>query len=510
MDGLEEIKKIIKNFVLESKETKKQITEIENNRVELALKRNEKMYKSTTKNITEINELGQQIFELGNESQKLQNKLDFKFNEIRKIVDLTTDNLITEGIRKIRKIEEERQEIEERTVSQRERKIKYEIQRNEFYERFGRMPELSENARKEDEIQNKQIEAYEIKMRETEEHIQNMETELVELATMKRNFKNGNWTSIVENPKIEECKEKEETIVLPLIEEFQVEETKPIENVGVEAFTPVEKTEIGEIEIETIQKINENIEDKEIKQDIEQVDEIELLARTIVEEIIAEQTKELNINKTEENDKEQEIITFEDIINQEKTTKKIEKEIIKLSHIIAKVEDGEIIYKAQASNGEEINVYPTLEVKNILLNDKEYREEIKEILINYAMSEHKMLDNNVIKKIDPTVCEVLERFAKKYNYNERQLIYNYAMSFSKNRENELDNIAPITYNLAYLKHTNLSKKERTIISKICKKAIENQNVDVIGGITGLKKMKYIIKKIFNINSVKSLTEGKYE
>ena len=41
MDGLEEIKKIIKNFVLESKETKKQITEIENNRAALALKRNE-------------------------------------------------------------------------------------------------------------------------------------------------------------------------------------------------------------------------------------------------------------------------------------------------------------------------------------------------------------------------------------------------------------------------------------------------------------------------------------
>ena len=492
MDGLEEIKKIIKNFIYESKETKKQITEIENKRTVLAQERNEKKQNNVNDYTAEINVLGKQISELGNRSQELQNKLDFKFNETKKIVNLTIDNLITDEIRNIRKMDEEKQELETKILNQTGKDAKYEIRKQEFFERFGRVPELSVKAQMKEKVQERQIASYKKKTEELENRIEGMEIELADLASIKRNFKNKKWNSFIENSNIE--KVEEQTIELPLIEEeFKIEEVEPIEYVGVKEFETEEKAQIGEIEIE--QEQYQKIEKEEEKS----IDEIEILARAIVEEIILEQAKNSN---------EQEIITFEEKKEEIKIPKTIEEKAI-LLNIIAKVEDGEIVYKAQISNGEDINVYPTLEVKNILLNDKEYREEIKESLVNYAIEEHKTLDNNVIKKIDPTICEILEKFAKRYDYNEKKLIYDYAMSFSKNEENEIYSVTPITYNLAYLKNTNLSQKEKKTISKICKKAVTNENIDIMGGITGFGKIKYIIKKIFNINSVKALSEGKY-
>ena len=108
MNDLEEIKRIIKNFVNEAEQTKAQIQELENQRMQLANQRNEKKQDNMNYWATDINALGQKISELGNESQKLQNKLNFKFNEVKKIVDLTIDNAITDKIRKVRKMEEEK------------------------------------------------------------------------------------------------------------------------------------------------------------------------------------------------------------------------------------------------------------------------------------------------------------------------------------------------------------------------------------------------------------------
>ena len=497
MNRVEEIKEVRENFEKESKQSKMQISEIEEQRTKLAKKRNAIKQENSKNNFVEISRLGKKISELGNESQRLQNKLDIKFNEIKRIVNLTIDNLVTEEIRKVRKIEEEQKEIEEKILEIKEKNARYEFQKSEFYKRFGRMPEVSENSRKEDESQAKQISLYKKRSNEIEKSIVNTENELVELASIKRNFRNENWSSIIEKQEV--VKEvNEESIILPLMEEeFQVEETEPIEYIDVKKFEPIEKVEIGEIEIETPNKIEE-IEDEK------QVDEIERLARAIVEEIVAEQTKELKINNIEE----KEIIEKEEI-STEKEPETSSKDIV-LLNIIAKVEDGEIVYKAQINNGEEIKVYPTLEVKNVLLNDREYREEIKEFLISYATTQHKMFDSRVTKKIDPTVCQILEKFAKKYNLDEKCLVYDYAMSFSKNGLGIMNSVVPITYNLSYLKNTNLSKKERSVITKICKKALENENVDIIGGITGFDKIRYMFKKLFNINSIKALNDGKYE
>ena len=198
MNGLEEIKKIIKNFDYEAEQSKLKISQIENERMQLANERNEKKHDSTTNYIDEINELGHQISELGNKSQELQNKLDTKFNDVKKIVDLTIDNIITDKIRKIRKMDEEKQELEIENSKRTEKNAKYEIKKQEFFERFGRVPELSKKAQKEEEIQEKQNIFSKTKIEDIRRSITNMETELVDLASIKRNFKNRTWNYIIE------------------------------------------------------------------------------------------------------------------------------------------------------------------------------------------------------------------------------------------------------------------------------------------------------------------------
>ena len=166
MNRLEEIQEIIKNFIYEKQQMKQQITEIENERNKLAQDRNKRKLVNESTSIAdaenaeaEIYELGKRIAELGDRSQELQNKLDSRYIEIKKQVDIRIDNLISEGIREIRKIEEQRNDLEENIALQEARNAKYEVQRQEFFARFGRMPELSENAEKESELQGQEYNA---------------------------------------------------------------------------------------------------------------------------------------------------------------------------------------------------------------------------------------------------------------------------------------------------------------------------------------------------------------
>ncbi len=504
MNELEEIKKIIKNFVCESTQLKMQISKIENKRIELAQERNEKKKINTSNSSIEINVLGEEISKLGNESQELQNKLSFKFNKIKNLVNLTIDNIITDEIRRLHKIDEEKNQLKEKIQDQKEKDSRYEFQKKEFYERFGRMPEISESSRNKEIIRNKKISSYNTRINEIEKNIIETEGNLAELATIKRNFKNENWDNIFENKKIENEVE-EESVVLPLMEEeFQIEKIEPIEYVSVEKLEPIEKIEIGEVEIEEPEYV-ESEETSSLTSEMEPIyeDEIEKLARAIVEEIVEEQTKDSNISSNLN-----EINSSRD--NQVIENVQTDIKNVDILDVIAKIEDGEIVYKANISNGEEIKVYPTLEATNIILNDMEYREAINGFLMDYAIDEHKIFDNSVIKKIDPTICEIIERFSQKYDLDEGDLMYNYAMSFSQKNYIEIENTIPITYNLSYLKYTNLSKRERIIIKKICKNSLNNKSVDIIGAITGFGKIRYMLKRLFNINSVKALTDGKYE
>ncbi len=528
MDGLKEIQKTIKNFVEESKQAKQQISQIESERSKLAEERNQKKNAKRQEDGLKIIELGKQIAELGNQSQELQNKLDKRYNKVRELTNLAVDNLIREGIRKIRKIDEQIEELEERVETQSQREAKYEAQKQAFYERFGRMPELSENAHKEDEIEDKQCTIYKKRIEEFEEKIENEKEKLGNLVEVKKDFKNKEFKKILKIEKKEITENEEPT--LPLVEKIEIEEIEPIEEIQIEEIEPIEEIEvepfeaIEEIQVEPFEAVEEiqiepfeEIEEVEPFNQIEETqanetpkiekatDEIEEIAKAIVEQIVEEQAEMNNKEqKIEENTKEQEIIAFE---KEDKKVKTFFEENITLSGIIAKIEEGEIVYKAQTSNGEEIKIYPTkLETGNAFISNKEEREKIKEELINYAIVEYKPFDKKVINKIDPIICEVLNAFAEKYNYDPRNLVYNYAMSFSRNVFIEAD-IVPITYNFSYINTIQLGKVEKREISKICKNANKNHNIDVIGINSTLSGIKYVLRRLFTVNSIKNLTEG---
>lgn len=464
MNGLEEVQKIVKNFIEETKKEKQKIAEIEQKRTELAKIRNEKKNANIKEYEAEIFVLGKEIANLGNQSQNIQNEIDSKFNEKKKVVNLTIDNFVAENIRKIRKIFEEKEELEEKVFLQQERNAKYELQKQDFYERFGRVPELSEKAKREDEIQDRQCLVYKEKIQELNNLIENTKTELEEFVKIKNNFKNKNWSNII-------VEEKEE-IIIEEFAEICTENFETLENLIVEEIEPIQDIVIEELE--TLQDIA--IED----------------VHTINEQ---------EIDKFEK--------IFEEIKEEQENNNKLFEEKIKILNIIAKIEDGEVVYKVQISNGDEMKVYPArLSAGNALLKDAEIREDIKEILINYTVEENKILDKKVIGKIDPTICEVLNRFAKKYEYDARNLIYSYAMSFS-NKINYRIEIVPIIYNFSYIGTTNLSKKEKKNISKICRNASKNERIDVIGCVTKLGKIRYALKRIIATNKVRALSEGKF-
>lgn len=506
---MEEVQECIKNFIFEKTQMQNQITEIEQKRTQLAKERNEK--KKSDKYNTEVDKLGRQISELGNQSQELQNKLDFKFNEIKTQTNFRIDNYVVEGIRKIRKINEEIQDLQHKIEIQEERNSKYQLQKQEFYVRFGRMPELSENAKKEHKIQEEISTKNVLEVEDLNAHVKEIQEQITELVKVKKAVKNRELNYILDNKNEAEI---EEISIEPLIieemeqvEEIFVEEFGNVEEIYIEEFKPIEELYIEDFEPISL---NQEIEELENKTENTTVDEIEELAKAIVEEIVSEQTKDININKIEE-DEVEDIITFE-----EKEEKK-ENVIIPLfgqrvtiSSIIVKIEEKQLVYKAQMSDGEEIKIYPSqLGTENVLLRDKKNREECKEILINYAISEYKALDKKVIAKIDPLVCELLIVCAEKYKLNAQELIYNYAMSFSKSEEIELETVPGVIYNLSYIEDSELTRKEKAVINKICKNAKKNIRIDIIESFTGFKKIKYILKRIFAVNNVKVLPEAKY-
>lgn len=464
MNGLEEIQENIKKFVYDKKKIQQQITEIEEIRTQLAEQRNEK--KKSNSSWTEINEFGKRITDLGNQSQELQNKLDLKFYAMKNQTNLAIDNLIAEGIRKIRKIDEN-------------------------------------DARTELEI---------IQLKKQ------IESDIIILAETKRCLKNGEINTIIRNYTGDENNsELIEFEEMQPIEEITIEEFEPIEELYVEEFAPIEELHIEEFsEQEEINKQPEKIVETIKEKDT--MDEIEELARKIVEEIVAEQTK--NNNVIQENVQEAtEEITPDDIITfeSENESEKQERVIIPLfgekatiSNIIVKFEDGELVYKAQMSDEKEIEIYPSrIGEENVLLRDKQSRQECKEILTNYAIKEYRILDKKVVNKIDPLVCELLIECAERYRYNAQELVYNYAMSFSNDVENDDELVPTVIYNLSYIEQSNLTAKEKRIINKICKNAKKNNKIDIIESFSTFKKIKYVFKRLFAVNNVKVLPEAKY-
>lgn len=645
MNRLEEIQETIKNFIYEKQQMKQEIAKIEEQRNVLAQERNRKINENKQKAYTEevkasINALGNKIKELGNQSQEIQNELDKKYFGVKQYILSEINKDISTIMPEIKKIQEERIGLQHQIEEKEKRDERYIEQKQEFYNRFGRIPVLSENAKRENELQEEEYKKNKECFEKISVEIKEKEGKIAELVKVVNDFKKGNWKEYIENspekrvngntekdkvieeyakkiveevidPIVEEIvadkKEEnkigtvnnteEDSIVLPFVEgefskevkqedvkeadikEIKVEEIKPLEEVNIEeiqAFEDIDLEEIKPLEeialeeintiseiniedietneeietkgIETIEEINE--EEAEINEDVKmennaafetneseeivnlqldaaKVEEIEQpitnefyeenIEEKSLEEILDEQEEKIEqqenaISNFDEKKLEEETILYKDEIETEKTE---ENDIyyggkVVLTNINAKLENSEIVYIAQISNGDCIKIWPRkLQNGNMLLKDKENREELKEILINYAIAEYRIFDKRVIKKIDPSVCEILIKFAKKYNYDAQNLIYNYAMSFSKNDEIELENVPSITYNFSFLQETNLSKKEKEIITKICKNAKKNNKIYIVGYNTGIKRIKYILKRTFNGNNLNELPEGKY-
>jgi len=489
MNKLEEIRELIINFIFEKQQMEHDITAIENKRVQLAQKRNEIKLNIDYNNAyakeveANVNELGKQITDLGNQSQEIQNKLNSKFISLKNDVNMQIDNFITEGIRKIRKIAEIKQELEEKVSSIESKNLKYEKQKQEFFARFGRTLELSANAYLVTEKQKEKMDEYNQQISEIDAQIDVEQEELSELMKNKLEFKCGNYSyiigeeidykqeieqydneedmsedrleeivNLVENI-LEEQKKSEETIqeieeteeesiILPFFIEEKVQESnEPVAEVELqmEDFQPVEEIEIGEIADILDLKIEEAEPIPEMKvEEIEQIPEVEIEEFATVPDVKIEEfasIPEMTVEEFEPEEKYSDIENMireaygkafgpieieedkEEIITAEENDEEQEKvqfgqQKVTIINITAKVEDDEIVYKAQLSNNKTIKIYPIKENKYVL-NDKESREEIKEILINYAISEYRTLDKKIIKKIDPTICEILSRFAKR-------------------------------------------------------------------------------------------------
>ena len=91
-----------------------QIKDIENKRNELAKERNTKKAQNKIKNDeevwSEVNCLGKQISDLGNQSQWFQNQINSKLLNVRELSFVEIDNLIAESVRKSRIISEQIEE----------------------------------------------------------------------------------------------------------------------------------------------------------------------------------------------------------------------------------------------------------------------------------------------------------------------------------------------------------------------------------------------------------------
>ena len=252
------------------------------------------------------------------------------------------------------------------------------------------------------------------------------------------------------------------------------------------------------LESQKIENTNENEQVQLINEELKPIEEI------AVDPTLTDYYN--NINEITKN-LEKEIITLEETEENQLVNTNTE-EPTTIKNIVVKVENGELIYKAELSNETTIKIYPIKE--KILEKEKFERETWKRELIEYSAKNYRNLRNIAIKKMDPIVCEILDRYAVQYDMDSQNLVYNYVMSFSSIDDYDSDILPAITYNLSYINEAKISKKEIKILQKIVKNSTQNALVDIIGNVTLSEKIKCFMKKIFNISSANILPEGNKE
>ena len=427
---MEELINELDIFVNEKAVLSAQIRDIESKRNELAKERNTKKAQNKINNDedvwSEVNCLGKQISDLGNQSQWFQNQINSKLLRVREQAFIEIDNLIAESVRKSRIISEQ---IEENRDN---------LEPEEIYELTESINEIGQ--------------------------------EMARIMFAKRLIKHNQIIDVINLFSATETEESQE-------QDEQIDEI---------------------LESQKIENTNENEQVQLINEELKPIEEI------AVDPTLTDYYN--NINEITKN-LEKEIITLEETEeNQLVNTNKEEPTTIK--NIVVKVENGELIYKAELSNETTIKIYPIKE--KILEKEKFERETWKRELIEYSAKNYRNLRNIAIKKMDPIVCEILDRYAVQYDMDSQNLVYNYVMSFSSIDDYDSDILPAITYNLSYINEAKISKKEIKILQKIVKNSTQNALVDIIGNVTLLEKIKCFMKKIFNISSANILPEGNKE
>lgn len=427
---MEELINELDIFVNEKAVLSAQIRDIESKRNELAKERNTKKAQNKINNDedvwAEVNCLGKQISDLGNQSQWFQNQINSKLLRVREQAFIEIDNLIAESVRKSRIISEQ---IEENRDN---------LDPEEIYELTDNINEIGQS--------------------------------MARIMFAKRLIKHNQIVDVINlfsTTEIEESQEQSEQIN-EIIEKQEIENKEENEQVQLinEELKPIEEIAIDPVLTDYYNNINE-------------------ITKNLEKEIIT-------LEETEENQ----------LVNtntEEPTT---------IKNIVVKVENGELIYKAELSNETTIKIYPIKE--KILEKEKFERETWKRELIEYSAKNYRNLRNIAIKKMDPIVCEILDRFAVQYDVDSQNLVYNYVMSFSSIDDYDSDILPAITYNLSYINEAKISKKEIKILQKIVKNSTQNALVDIIGNVTLSEKIKCFMKKIFNISSANILPEGNKE
>lgn len=427
---MEELINELDIFVNEKAVLSAQIRDIESKRNELAKERNTKKAQNKINNDedvwSEVNCLGKQISDLGNQSQWFQNQINSKLLRVREQAFIEIDNLIAESVRKSRIISEQ---IEENRDN---------LDPEEIYELTDNINEIGQS--------------------------------MARIMFAKRLIKHNQIVDVINlfsTTEIEESQEQSEQIN-EIIEKQEIENKEENEQVQLinEELKPIEEIAIDPVLTDYYNNINE-------------------ITKNLEKEIIT-------LEETEENQ----------LVN----TNTEEPTMIK--NIVVKVENGELIYKAELSNETTIKIYPVKE--KILEKEKFERETWKRELIEYSAKNYRNLRNIAIKKMDPIVCEILDRFAVQYDVDSQNLVYNYVMSFSSIDDYDSDILPAITYNLSYINEAKISKKEIKILQKIVKNSTQNALVDIIGNVTLSEKIKCFMKKIFNISSANILPEGNKE
>lgn len=427
---MEELINELDIFVNEKAILSAQIKDIENKRNELAKERNTKKAQNKIKNDeevwSEVNCLGKQISDLGNQSQWFQNQINSKLLNVREQSFVEIDNLIAESVRKSRIISEQ---IEENRDN---------LEPEEIYELTESINEIGQ--------------------------------EMARIMFAKRLIKHNQIIDVINLFSATETEESQE-------QDEQIDEI---------------------LESQKIENTNENEQVQLINEELKPIKEI------AIDPVLTDYYN--NINEITKN-LEKEIITLEETEENQLVNTNTE-EPTTIKNIVVKVENGELIYKAELSNETTIKIYPIKE--KILEKEKFERETWKRELIEYSAKNYRNLRNIAIKKMDPIVCEILDRYAVQYDMDSQNLVYNYVMSFSSIDDYDSDILPAITYNLSYINEAKISKKEIKILQKIVKNSTQNALVDIIGNVTLSEKIKCFMKKIFNISSANILPEGNKE